>query len=126
MRREIISFVVVGVLVNCIYAALFILIVRLAPEQRATASVIAYASACLFQYVANARATFRQRALNPRQFARYAACVFGGLCFSTAILAWAPNWVRVPDLALVIFVAGTIAVANFILFRYWVYNGGKP
>lgn len=122
MHRQFASFVLIGLTVNAIYAILFLSIVSLAPDRRVLASVIAYVSACLFQYAANARLTFQRRAANAGQFVRYVLCVGLGLVLSTLFLKTAPNWLGGPDWLLIVISAGSLAVMNFFLFRLWVYK----
>ena len=126
LRRQLVAFVAIGLTVNAIYAALFLIIIDFAPDQRVAASIFGYLSACLFQYAANARLTFQRRALNAGQFVRYLLCICLGLTFSTWLLATAPQWMAVPDIVLIIFVAAAISAANFFIFRLWVYRGSEP
>lgn len=122
MCRELLWFIVIGLTVNAIYAGLFLLLVKVWPDQRAVVATVSYFSACAFQYMANAHATFNKRMLDASQFVRYAICVVVGALVSVLALVFVPKVAGVPDLLLIIVVAGLIASANFISFRYWVYR----
>lgn len=119
---QILIFGVLGVCVNLIYGAVFLIFVEIAPTWRVSASTLAYGAACAFQYLANAKVTFRRSVVDGAQFLRYVAAVFLGYVVSTLILAWIAPAFRIPDIVAVLFVAVSLPMLNFITFAKWVYS----
>jgi putative flippase GtrA len=119
---QMITFGVLGVCVNLIYGSIFLAVVEIAPTWRVAASTLAYGTACAFQYVANAKLTFRRKARDGAQLLRYASAVFLGYAVSTLVLGWIAPALRVPDIVALLLVAVSLPMLNFITFARWVYS----
>ncbi len=122
LLARLVTFGLVGIAVNVIYGALFMLIAAVAPEQRAFAAICAYGTACVFQYIANARLTFEQPVLDRGRFLRYCSTVLLGLIASTVFLVWIGPALNLNDLLSIILIALSIPFLNFTIFSSWVYK----
>ena len=114
-------FVFVGLAVASLYVVLYALLESLGVPH-ATANVVAFLSAILFQYAAQTLWTFKKRLDERGQWLRFIVMISVGLVFSTWVTSSAaPNLGLKPLIA-----AGIVAVSlpaiNFILMRFWVYK----
>lgn len=123
--QQIIVFAMLGICVNLIYGALFLTIVWAVPEQRVGASTVAYVTACLFQYVANAKLTFGREVWNVGQALRYGLAVLIGYVVSTLFLTWIVPPLGIPDIVALLIVAVSLPILNFITFSVWVYRSRR-
>lgn len=122
LHRKLLTFVLIGIVVNAIYMITFLIAVKFWPELRLLCSIISYLLACCFQYIANAIFTFQSNPINASSMLRYWISISIGLALSTLMLTLVAPAVHLPDSVALIVVAVSVPAINFVLFSQWVYR----
>jgi putative flippase GtrA len=118
-------FVAVGLCNTAVFFIVFIVANAITCVPRWAAVALAFFSATLFQYAANAGYTFERKVFDTSQVVRYLASLGCGLALSELIMLSGPG-LGLPELLTSIIVVFSLALLNWVLFLFWVFKGRQP
>lgn len=122
---QVVRFGISGLSSTVVYFVLTIALVQLAGLDPITASVVGYAISLLFSYLLQSRFTFRVSSDTRAQILRFTVTSLFGFAVSYGSMRYFTGMLGLPYLVGAIVVCLVLPVANYVIFKRWVFASTK-
>ncbi|MEH2511972.1 putative flippase GtrA [Nitrobacteraceae bacterium AZCC 1564] len=123
--HRLVRFGLSGIAATLFYIALTNVLVLALHVPPVTASVCAYILSIGVSYILQSRFTFQVGRDSFDQIAKFVVTSIAGLAVSWCVMAWSTNLMAWPYFVGATIVCFLIPVANFFMFRGWVFAVGR-